>query len=206
MNQPLRYTLLPPHVLPALGTMQAAFNEEEVERIKFFRKIIDFEPAQIVSDQQNDEVTANYRVCDTGAMPVDQNTQWLWDKVGDLSASANYDLFLYDVEYTEAINYLVYEGNGESRYDWHVDTSYQGYRKYDRKISGIVMLSDPEDYEGGQIIIDDSGTGKEEFFKEMPMKKGDVLFFDSNFRHCVTPVTSGCREVLVFWIHGKNKL
>lgn len=206
MNQPLRYTLLPPHVLPHFGTMQAAFNEEEVDRIKFFRKIIDFQQAQTSADQAEGVTSADYRICEAGTMPVDQNTQWLWDKIGDLSASANYDLFLYDIEYIETIDYLVYEGNGKSKYDWHIDTSYHGYRKYDRKISGIVMLSDPEEYEGGRLLVDNTGSGRDDLIKEVSMKKGDVTFFDSNYRHCVEPVTSGLREVLVFWIHGKNKL
>jgi len=197
---PLKQSLLPARELTHFGTMQNCFNDEEVDRIKFFKKILEFTPAETV------EGAGDYRVCESSKMPIDQNTQWLWDKVGDISASANYDLFLYDIEYIESLEYLVYEGSNNSKYDWHADASFLGYRKYDRKISATIMLSDPTDYEGGELIVDATGTGLEENFNRIKMQKGDVTFFDSHFRHCVTPVTSGVREVLVFWVHGKNKL
>lgn len=204
MNYPLQYSLLPPHVLPHLGTMQKCFDDEEIERIQFFKKIIDFEPAEMVSNQvENQESLDEYRVCEAATMPVDQNTEWLWGKISQLSAKANYDLFLYDIEFLETLQYLIYEGNGKSKYDYHTDISMLGYRKYDRKISGILMLSDISEYEGGRLMIDTSNTGNYEHYE---LQKGDVIFFDSHFSHCVEPVTSGQREVIVFWVHGKNKL
>ena len=206
MHHQLSHTLLPPHPLPHFGQMVGVFNDEEIDRIRFFKKILDFTPAKIEGEGEATDAHQDYRVCDNAMMTVDENTQWLWNKVGDLTASANYDLFLYDISYIESISYLVYEGNGESRYEWHTDINLMGYRKYDRKISGIIMLSNPEDYEGGELLVDITGTGNDDSITDVKLAKGDVLFFDSNFRHCVKPVTKGTREVLVFWVHGRNKL
>ena len=64
------------------------------------------------------------------------------------------------------------------------------------------MLSDPEDYEGGELEINIGGNN----FDKIEMEKGDVAFFDSWFTHRVNPVISGTRRTLVFWAHGINKL
>ena len=54
------------------------------------------------------------------------------------------------------------------------------------------------DIQGGQI--------DKERWQPVDLKKGDLVFFDSQFIHCVEPVTSGKRQVIVFWAHGKSKL
>jgi len=203
MTYPLRNMLLPPHILPHFGQMKAVFDNEEIERIQFFKKILDFSPGGLhqLFDSDEEKTVDDYRVVEAATMNIDQNTEWLWSKISDLSAQANYDLFLYDVEYLETLQYLIYEGNGKSKYDWHTDRTIAGYRKYDRKISGILMLSDPSEYEGGRFLIDRSNEPE-----TVELEKGDVLFFDSTFRHCVEPVTKGQREVIVFWVHGQNKI
>ena len=201
MTYPLRNMLLPPHILPHFGQMKAVFNDEEIERIQFFKKILDFSPAETHSLSDEEKPLENYRVCEAATMSIDQNTEWLWSKISDLSAQANYDLFLYEIEYLETLQYLIYEGNGKSKYDWHSDRTIAGYRKYDRKISGILMLSDPSEYEGGKFLIDRFNEPE-----AVELEKGDVLFFDSTFSHCVEPVLKGQREVIVFWVHGQTKI
>jgi len=64
------------------------------------------------------------------------------------------------------------------------------------------MLSDPDEYEGGELEINIGANT----FDKVEMEKGDVVFFDSWFTHRVNPVTRGTRRALVFWVHGINKL
>ena len=196
--------LVPPHLLPHFGVMKSVFEDEELDRIKFFEKILDFQPAMTLGQthdpENNDPEVHDYRNNKVGYMTVDQNTEWLWQKISHLIAKANYDLFLYDIEFIEAINYLIYEEGNE--YKEHRDCTPLGYRKYDRKISGIVMLSDPDEYEGGDLEVNIAANT----FEKVEMQKGDVAFFDSWFTHRVNPITKGTRRTLAFWAHGINKL
>lgn len=204
----LPHTLAPPYELPHFGVMEKVFDEEEVDRIRFYEKILDFKDATIVG-QENGEADDNQtaRVCQNASIPQDDNTMWLWHKIANLSAKANYDLFLYNISFIEDLSYTVYVGTDNGHYVQHRDTSLFGYRQYDRKISGILMLSDPDEYEGGELKIDlHGGAEKKDWMNIDKPNKGDLIWFDSQMIHCVEPVTSGKRQVVVFWLHGKNKL
>lgn len=206
MRYQLRECLIPPHELPHFGVMKNVFDQDEIERIRFFEKILDFQQAQTVGEQQGDIIEDRYRIADIASMLLDQNTQWLWDKVAHISAKANYDLFLYDINSIEDLNYLIYNGTDNGKYVSHRDVFMHGYRRYDRKISGIIMLSDPNEYKGGDLLVDTHASDSKEKWRKVELEKGDVVFFDSCFTHCVEPVTEGKRQVIVFWLHGKNKL
>ena len=208
MRYNLREILIPPYDLPHFGVMKNVFDQEEIDRILFYEKILNFEKAQTIGEQQGEKLEERdkFRICDIASMMIDQNTQWLWDKIGHISAKANYDLFLYDINAIEDLNYLIYHGTENGKYISHRDVLMHGYRRYDRKISGIMMLSDPSEYKGGDLLIDTHATDSKEKWRKVELEKGDVVFFDSGFTHCVEPVTEGKRQVIVFWLHGKNKL
>ena len=97
----------------------------------------------------------------------------------------------YDVQFTE------YHGTQHGKYDWHQDVWLESTRPYDRKLSFVVQLSDPSDYEGGSF----------EFFGiQHPgatfLPRGSMLIFPSFLQHRVLPVTRGIRRSLVSWVEG----
>lgn len=61
-------------------------------------------------------------------------------------------------------------------------------------ISTTVFLSDPEDYEGGELIIEDTYGAH-----EVKLPAGDAILYPSTSLHRVEPVTSGARTVSVLW-------
>ena len=67
-----------------------------------------------------------------------------------------------------------------------------------RKLSFVVQLSNPEDYEGGnlQLLAED---GKSYF---APRQRGTIVIFDSRTQHRVLKVTKGQRKSLVGWVVG----
>ena len=147
------------------------------------------------------------------------SSNWVGGFVWHYIMRANRENFMYDIEGidTNEIQYTEYQ-KGEY-YDWHVDDSIgrclfndkvlssqnnQGENiailagEYIRKLSFTIQLSDPEDYEGGELefkVKDD-----EPFFA--PNKKGTIIVFDSRTYHRVREVKSGVRRSLVGWVVG----
>jgi predicted 2-oxoglutarate/Fe(II)-dependent dioxygenase YbiX len=62
----------------------------------------------------------------------------------------------------------------------------------------VVQLSDPDDYEGGNLqLLDEAGNSY-----IAPRKRGTVILFDSRTQHRVLKVTKGTRKSLVGWCVG----
>tara|TARA_B100001996_G_C18640613_1_gene585483 strand:+ start:205 stop:831 length:627 start_codon:yes stop_codon:yes gene_type:complete len=67
-----------------------------------------------------------------------------------------------------------------------------------RKLSFTVQLSDPDEYEGGNVQLLNE-TGK---LYVAPRQRGQVIMFDSRTQHRVCKVRSGVRKSLVGWVVG----
>jgi len=80
-------------------------------------------------------------------------------------------------------------------YGWHVDDALMaGDPKVRSDISITVFLSDPGDYEGGQLII--ASTFGEQ---EVKLPAGAAVVYASSALHQVAPVTGGERLAAVTW-------
>jgi len=112
----------------------------------------------------------------------------------ELIGKCNSEFYKFHLtEITEHIQYTVYNSDEQGYYDWHID---MGPDKAHRKLSLVCQLSDPSEYEGGELQIN---TGH----IMIPEKdKGTVILFPSYLLHRVTPVTKGTRRSLVLWIEG----
>lgn len=121
-------------------------------------------------------------------------TMWIFEKLAGASNQANNNFFRFDLHgFFQGLQFTVYEAPG-SHYTWHQD---MGSHVGNRKLSLSVQLTDPSEYEGGDLQI---MNGDEPFTIER--KLGRVSFFPSWAVHRVTPVTSGTRHSLVAWISG----
>jgi PKHD-type hydroxylase len=69
-----------------------------------------------------------------------------------------------------------------------------------RKLSISIQLTDPEEYEGGELKLYD---GEEEGVL-MDKTQGTLIIFPSYVLHEVMPVTKGTRNSLVTWVTGKQ--
>jgi PKHD-type hydroxylase len=79
----------------------------------------------------------------------------------------------------------------------------QGHGKL-RKLSVVISLSDPKDYEGGDFEFQFRGSDDPTLTKIVPeiKPKGSVLVFPSYIWHRVKPITKGLRYSLVAWVRG----
>lgn len=73
-----------------------------------------------------------------------------------------------------------------------------------RKISVTINLTNPNDYDGGNLMFD-LGPHEKDRFKQCVegRPQGSMIVFPSSVYHCVTPVTRGRRISLVNWRLGR---
>jgi PKHD-type hydroxylase len=186
--------------LQCYAHMIQAFNAEEVEKIREIEELQTFQQGTVGGGTLSQEAIKKARDSSVFFMNHDENTNWLYQKMGSLIGTANKDHFMYDVDDFGPMQYTKYELNGH--YTWHWDVFF-GYQTKQRKISVVVMLNEPEDYEGGDFQICINGNLDE--IKTIRPKKGDALFFASWMPHRVTSVTSGERNTLVTWVTGPRE-
>jgi PKHD-type hydroxylase len=186
--------------LQCYAHMIQAFNAEEVEKIREIEELQTFQQGVIGGGTKSLKEMKKDRDSSVFFMNHDENTNWLYQKMGSLIGTANKDHFMYNVDDFGPMQYTKYELNGH--YTWHWDVFF-GYQTNQRKISVVVMLNDPEDYEGGDFQICINGNLDE--IQTIRPNKGDALFFASWMPHRVTSVTSGERNTLVTWVTGPRE-
>jgi PKHD-type hydroxylase len=132
-----------------------------------------------------------------------QDCAWLYDHLAWIVQQLNGQFYGYDLwGFCEDMQYTVYESDTKGFYDWHQDSMGNSIennidKRTPRKFSISLLLSDPNEYEGGDLIIK-SGTND----IVAPRERGIVTAFPSFQTHKVTPVTSGVRKSLVVWVTG----
>ena len=127
---------------------------------------------------------------------------------------ANKIQFNYKLEYFQPVQFARYRNGGH--YDWHQDASGINPHGESRKLSLTFCLTDPKDYEGGELQfyagerpMEDmelpNGTKiPAEQIKQDIRDQGSVIVFDSRDFHRVTPCTKGTRYSIVCWTVGPN--
>jgi PKHD-type hydroxylase len=105
--------------------------------------------------------------------------------------SAKWNYALTDVQPIQIGRYV--DGG---HYNRHKDTELPNDEKIVRKISAILFLSNPKDYEGGAFEFEDLQTQIDK------PTQGSIIVFPSYVKHGVTPVTSGERYTAVCWAMG----
>jgi PKHD-type hydroxylase len=128
--------------------------------------------------------------------PTDKDTDWLFRKTTDLILFLNNKYFNFDIfglnEGFQFTNYKAPSG----KYGKHIDKSYDFPV---RKLSISIQLTNPEEYEGGELFLYDGDDGV-----IMEKSQGSLIIFPSYVLHEVTPVTKGERNSLVTWVTGNQ--
>ena len=109
---------------------------------------------------------------------------------------ANGNHFGYEgMRITEPAQFTEYPKGGF--YDWHMDAEVNcRFEPPVRKISMTILLSPPEEFEGGDLEFMAEGN------KPPQLMQGQAIFFCSFLRHRVSKVKKGMRRSLVMWFGG----
>ena len=130
-------------------------------------------------------------------IPFDKLPQ-MYKKVEHQLSLVNLNHFGFEnVRITEPAQFTEYPKGGF--YDWHMDLNAFGQEGQNpiRKISMTLLLSDPKDFTGGDLMFSEMGDNK-----PLPLKQGQAIFFASFLRHKVAPVKKGIRRSMVMWFGG----
>ena len=85
-------------------------------------------------------------------------------------------------------------------YGFHVDGSIMNLGHGDQlrsDVSCTLFLADPDEYEGGELIVSDT-YGEH----EVKLPAGDAIVYPSSSLHQVAPVTRGARLASFFWVQS----
>ena len=173
---------LPEEVLDSLCKQCEGFEETMI-------------PSEVKSKNGEQIVDENIRISKTHWIHTDH---WIAAVMAHIVREANDNLFKLDLtSWSTQIQYTVYEGKG-SNYDWHEDSlSSLTHKNEVRKLSISLLLSDPEDYEGGELQL--LGARQMTSYRA---PRGTAVVFPSLVTHRVRPLKSGIRRSLVGWFGG----
>ena len=122
--------------------------------------------------------------------------EWAFRRVTDMVLDLNERFFNFDIfGLNEGFQFTNYKAPS-NKYGKHVDRSSDFIV---RKLSISIQLTDPKEYEGGELYLyeDDQGV-------LMDKKQGTLIMFPSYVLHEVKPVTKGERNSLVTWVTGNQ--
>lgn len=145
--------------------------------------------------------------------------EWIYKEIHPFLQVANENAgWNYEWDFSEACQFTKY--SVDQYYGWHCDAWNVPYGDDEpnpnllgkvRKLSMIISLSDPSDYEGGDLEFDFRNySNPEDEEDRLSTRKvcteikprGSVIVFPSFVYHRVTPVTKGTRYSLVCWSVG----
>lgn len=187
---PPRYSTVP----EPFAFWQDFLTEEDIELLLSMPQWQSQHAAQIEGGVTNLEA----RVTEISSWYPCEKTRHIWDKIVNVVAQVNAQFFQFDLTgCCEPAQFGTYNAEDGGHYGWHTDVL-RDVTIAPRKLSMVLMLSDPSEFEGGELHLktfSDDVTNVEQ-------KRGRAFFFPSYTLHRVTPVTKGVRRSLVLWIAG----
>ena len=187
---------------PAI-TWEKAFNNEEIldiislgEMAEFQQGVIGINQEDIDSGNSPHRLAPEVRNSDVSWILPSEQSEWLYKRMQNLCAKVNLDKFQFDLEKFEVFQYGKYK-EGQF-YNWHTDSG--PTLPMHRKLSLMVALTPPDEYDGGEICINTNGNQDEPLV--LKMEPGSVIVIPSWVPHVVKPVTRGERVSLVAWATG----
>ena len=153
-----------------------------------------------VAKTEDHQVHQNLRKSEICWFNPDGVHAWLFNKIRDCMHDVNTQWFGYNLIGFEGIQFTKYSYNKNEDPDFyssHKDTVLLPGGTI-RKLSFTIQLSDPETYQGGDVVLYNSLIDSVTLSGAL----GSISFFPSYTIHEVKPVTQGTRYSLVGWACG----
>ena len=172
---------------------EKGFTNEDIAEIIKVCESRQTKEAGIGTENQSNDVIRRSKV---SWLELAENSQWIYDKIAYIVRNLNGKFYNFDIHgFVEDMQFTIYDSEQLGHYNWHQDIG--ASNSSPRKLSFVLQLSDPSEYEGGDLELF-HGVEPAKVKKE----KGFAVVFPSYMLHRVTPVTSGIRKTLVVWVAG----
>ena len=131
--------------------------------------------------------------------PSDSRFTFIFDAYWKAIIALNREWFKFHITELPPIQFTEYDSTYQGEYKSHQDVFWVNPSPNHRKVSLVAQLSDPSEYEGGNLEF--------EMIPEVPnatdiREQGTIIAFPSFIYHKVSPVTAGKRYSLVGWFEG----
>lgn len=192
---------IPPRSVPgkdSLAYWEDFLTQEDINLILAQPEWLQLQPGCIGGSSLDGMVDKNVRTTELAWLTRKPELEHIWKKFAEATAEINSRFFQYDIDgFHEPMQLGVYHAADNGHYNWHTDASHTD-RNVPRKLSIAMLLSDPSEFEGGDLQVKQYSDE----VQTLEIKKGRAWFFPSYMLHKVTPVTKGTRRSLVLWVGG----
>ncbi len=167
------------------------FTRDEVARIRQALESAQWIDGKVTAGYQSAKAKHNQQLAEDDSLAreiADAMLQRLWQNPKFLSAA------LPNKAYPPLFNRYSEGGT----FGFHIDNAIRQVRgsveRVRTDVSSTLFFSDPDEYEGGELTIEDTyGLRKVKF------AAGDLVLYPGTSRHEVAPVTAGARYASFFW-------
>jgi PKHD-type hydroxylase len=130
----------------------------------------------------------------------DGELSYILDLIWRSALDANHNHFNFHLSKLDYLQFTEYDAAYAGHYKTHKDIFWlNGDPLYHRKLSFIIQLTDPTEYDGCDFeLYADHGSLNSSSIRD----RGTIIFFPSFIPHRVTPILRGKRQSLVGWIDG----
>lgn len=173
------------------------FTDKEIENIKVIGKRVGCSESLVGHGYHDFNIRSSFQ----SWIKPNEHTSWIYERISNLLLDNNQKHFQFDLDKLEHIQFTYYNANfgkNGGHYSGHVDTIIWNVPD-NRKLSAVIQLSSPDEYEGGELVIHHSANPM-----TIKKEKSFAVTFPSYCLHEVTPVTKGERYTLVAWAHGPS--
>jgi len=172
-----------------LVQLEAVLTPEQVARCRSVLESLDWVDGKITAGQQSAQAKRNLQV------PQDApGARELGDVI--LGALGRHQTFVSAALPLRVFPPLFNRYDAGMAFDTHIDNAirFAGPVRFRTDLSITLFLSDPDDYEGGELIVEDT-------FGEHAVKlsAGDAIVYPASSLHRVAPITRGSRWAAFFW-------
>ena len=181
-----------------------SFELDQVNFYAFWKNVFSKEECQTIINIAKDKGLIKGKTKDESDVrdskiswlyPID-DMEWVFRRVTDITLNLNEKFFKFDLfGMNEGFQFTNYEAPS-GKYGKHVD---RAINMCVRKLSISIQLTNPNEYEGGELYLYDGDKGI-----SMDKTQGTLIIFPSYVLHEVMPVTKCERNSLVTWVTGKQ--
>jgi len=193
INSSESYWYLNTHEYHPFAWNDVIFTEDELDAIVKIGTTLTMERAQTGGSGTD---CLDHRRSFISWIPANNSTAWIYQTLTSVVNDMNSRFFKFDLTKIERIQFTHYKSDENGCYKQHIDPL-QWITPHNRKLSLVIQLSNPSEYEGGDLIFYNGHEGT-----KIQKQKGMGVFFPSYTLHECTPVTKGERYALVAWVHG----